>query len=233
MRPRLVILTGAGISAESGLGTFRDRGGLWAEWDLARVATPEGFAADPGLVHEFYNLRRANLLRARPNPAHEALAMLEKDKPGEVLIVTQNIDDLHERAGSRAVIHIHGEIAGALCAACGERWRSPAEMHPEDGCPSCGARATRPDVVWFGEMPYRMEEIGAALAGCAVFAAIGTSGSVWPAAGFVAEARAAGAHCVELNLERSDVSAHFHEVRLGPAGRVVPDWVAEVMRAGR
>ena len=208
MSARIVVLTGAGISAESGLGTFRDAGGIWSRYDLARVATPEGFAADPGLVHEFYNARRANLLASRPNAAHEALARLQMDKPGEVLIVTQNIDDLHERAGSRAVIHMHGELRRALCAAC-------------------GAAATRPDVVWFGEMPYRMDEIAAALGACATFVAIGTSGQVWPAAGFVAEARAAGAHCLELNLAPSDMAQGFHEVRLGPATETVPRWVAE------
>ena len=227
MSARIVVLTGAGISAESGLGTFRDAGGIWSRYDLARVATPEGFAADPGLVHEFYNARRANLLASRPNAAHEALARLQMDKPGEVLIVTQNIDDLHERAGSRAVIHMHGELRRALCAACGARWDAPEVMRPDDVCPACGAAATRPDVVWFGEMPYRMDEIAAALGACATFVAIGTSGQVWPAAGFVAEARAAGAHCLELNLAPSDMAQGFHEVRLGPATETVPRWVAE------
>ncbi len=227
MSARIVILTGAGISAESGLGTFRDKGGLWDRYDLGQVATPEGFAANPALVHEFYNARRENALTARPNAAHEALAMFERDKPGELLIVTQNIDDLHERAGSRAVIHMHGQITRALCASCGARWDAPAAMHPEDACPACGARATRPDIVWFGEFPYHMERIEAALAVCETFVAIGTSGQVWPAAGFVERARDAGAHCVELNLERSEVSEAFHEVRLGPASRIVPAWVAE------
>jgi NAD-dependent deacetylase len=224
---RIVVLTGAGISAESGLGTFRDAGGIWSRYDLAQVATPEGFAADPALVHEFYNARRANLLDSRPNAAHEALARLERDKPGELLIVTQNIDDLHERAGSRAVIHMHGELRRALCAACGARWDAPARMTPGDACPACGAAATRPDVVWFGEMPYRMDEIAAALGACETFVAIGTSGQVWPAAGFVEEARAAGARCLEMNLEPSEVAHRFHEVRLGPATETVPRWVAE------
>lgn len=225
---RILVLTGAGISAESGLGTFRDAGGIWSRYDLGKVATPEGFAADPRLVHEFYNARRANALTARPNAAHQALARLETDKPGGLLIVTQNVDDLHERAGARAVIHMHGQLARALCAACGARWDAPPEMQPEDLCPACGASATRPDVVWFGEMPYRMEEIGAALAACETFVAIGTSGQVWPAAGFVEEARAAGARCLELNLERSEVSHRFHEVRLGPASELVPAWVREL-----
>lgn len=225
----IVVLTGAGISAESGLGTFRDAGGLWAQYDLARVATPEGFAADPALVHSFYNARRANARAAAPNAAHRALARLERARPGGVTVVTQNVDDLHERAGSRAVIHMHGELAGALCAACGARWEAPPEMAPDDACPACCAAATRPDVVWFGEMPYRMDEIVAALARCTAFVAIGTSGQVWPAAGFVEEARAAAAFCLELNLERSEVSDRFHEVRLGPASVLVPAWVDEVL----
>jgi NAD-dependent deacetylase len=226
MAPRTVILTGAGISAESGLGTFRDKGGIWSSYDLSQVATPEGFARNPALVHEFYNLRRANMRAATANAAHHALARLQKDKPGEVLIVTQNVDDLHERAGSAPLIHMHGQLARALCAACGARWDAPEEMQATDACAACGARATRPDVVWFGEMPYRMEEIIAALGGCELFAAIGTSGQVWPAAGFVEEARGAGARCVELNLERSEVSAQFDEHRIGPASEVVPAWVA-------
>lgn len=222
---RIVILTGAGISAESGLGTFRDVDGLWTTYDLEDVATPEGFARDPALVHAFYNARRANCLDAAPNAAHAALARLQADHPGEVTIVTQNIDDLHERAGTREVIHMHGQLLRGLCAACGARWDAPREMAPGDACPSCGVPATRPDVVWFGEIPYHMEEIGDRLARATLFAAIGTSGQVYPAAGFVAEARAAGAATVELNLERSDVSGVFDGLRLGPASEVVPQWV--------
>lgn len=229
---RIVVLTGAGISAESGLGTFRDAGGLWQQYDLAEVATPEGFARNPALVHDFYNARRANALAAVPNAAHRALARLEADWPGEIVLVTQNIDALHERAGSRAVLHMHGEIERALCAACGHRWQAPAEMRPADPCPACGTPASRPDVVWFGEIPYHMEDIYAHLAGCTLFVALGTSGSVWPAAGFVSEARAAGAETLELNLEPSDVSRAFHRRRYGPASEVVPAWVAEVLGEG-
>ncbi len=225
----IVILTGAGISAESGLGTFRDAGGLWTRYDLEQVATPEGFARNPALVQEFYNARRANCRAAQPNPAHFALARLEKEWPGEVVIVTQNVDDLHERAGARNVIHMHGELARALCAACGHRWEAPEVMAPDDPCPACGARATRPDVVWFGEMPYRMEEIGAALARADLFAAIGTSGTVYPAAGFVAEAARAGAHRVELNLEPSATAGAFDEVITGPATEIVPAWVERLL----
>lgn len=227
--PDIVVLTGAGISAESGLGTFRDAGGIWARFDPMRLATPEGFAADPEAVLDFYNARRANARAASPNPAHLALARLEQRRPGRILVVTQNVDDLHERAGSRAVIHMHGALSRALCAACGARWEAPAVMHREDPCPACGRPATRPDVVWFGEIPLHMEEIGAAIAGCRTFVAIGTSGQVWPAAGFVEEARAAGAHCLELNLEPSEVAGRFHEVRLGPATTLVPAWVEEML----
>jgi NAD-dependent deacetylase len=222
---KTVILTGAGISAESGLGTFRDAGGLWSEYDLEDVATPEGFARDPALVHRFYNARRANCLGAAPNEAHRALARLQDFGHGEVVIVTQNIDDLHERGGAHGVIHMHGELMRARCAACGARWDAPPEMHPHDPCPACARAATRPDVVWFGEMPCFMDEIAAHLATCDLFVSIGTSGAVWPAAGFVAEARRAGARALELNLERSEGSGLFHETRLGPATRLVPAWV--------
>ena len=232
MADRIVILTGAGVSAESGLGTFRDADGLWTEYDLEDVATPQGFARDPVLVHSFYNARRANCLDSAPNAAHRALARLETEHPGEVTIVTQNIDDLHERAGSREVIHMHGEILRALCAACGSRWDAPRDMAHDAPCPACARPATRPDVVWFGEIPYRMDEIGTLLERATLFAAIGTSGQVYPAAGFVAEARAAGAHTVELNLERSEVSGVFDTLRLGPAAKIVPGWVEELLAAG-
>ena len=223
----IVILTGAGMSAESGLGTFRDVDGLWTKYDLRDVATPEGFARDPGLVHGFYNARRANCLGAQPNAAHFALARLEEAHAGRVLIVTQNIDDLHERAGSRAVWHMHGELLRAMCVACTHRWDAPAEMAPEDACPACGAAATRPDVVWFGEFPYRMDEIYARLEQADLFVSIGTSGNVYPAAGFVELAAGAGAVTLELNLEPS--AAVFDEVRQGKATKVVPAWVEEVL----
>lgn len=226
---KIVILTGAGISAESGLGTFRDRDGLWTRFDLNEVATPEGFARDPGLVHGFYNARRKNALEASPNAAHAALARLEDARPGEVLIVTQNVDDLHERAGSRAVIHMHGELAGALCAACAHRWPAPRAMDPSDACPACGRAATRPDIVWFGEMPYRMDEILQAIWRAELFVSIGTSGEVYPAAGFADEARAAGAGTMEINLEPSGRPGLFDRVILGPATRAVPAWVDEFL----
>ena len=225
MNGKIVILTGAGISAESGLGTFRDVDGLWTKYDLSEVATPEGFARNPEMVQAFYNARRANCRGAEPNAAHEALARLQAFWGGEVVIVTQNVDDLHERGGAARVIHMHGALESALCGACGHRWPAPAEMHVGDRCPKCATRATRPDVVWFGEIPYFMEEIMAHLGSADLFAAIGTSGEVYPAAGFVLQARAVGARTVELNLEPSSQGAAFDEVRLGPATETVPGWV--------
>jgi NAD-dependent deacetylase len=229
----IVVLTGAGISAESGLGTFRDVDGLWTKYDLNDVATPEGFARNPALVQDFYNARRANCASAQPNAAHHALARFQRDHPGRLLIVTQNVDDLHQRAGSDPVIQMHGALMGALCAACDHRWTALAVMDLSDKCPACAAPATRPDVVWFGEMPYHMDRIEAALTACRTFVAIGTSGQVWPAAGFVKLARRAGARCIELNLDRSDMSAAFHETRLGPASALVPAWLGGLLADGR
>lgn len=226
----IFILTGAGISAESGLGTFRDKDGLWTRYDLSRVATPEGFRADPALVHEFYNMRRKNCLDAAPNAAHAALARLGRDHPGEVTLVTQNVDDLHERAGSTGVIHMHGELRRALCAACGHRWPAPERMRSEDACPSCGRPATRPDIVWFGEMPYRMDEILERLARATLFVVIGSSGEVYPAAGFVDEAAAQGIPTLEINLEPSGRRGLFDRGLYGPATEVVPRWVAGLLR---
>ncbi len=225
----ILILTGAGISAESGLGTFRDKDGLWTRHDLNDVATPEGFARDPALVHGFYNARRANAAAAVPNAAHAALARLEAAHAGRVRIVTQNVDDLHERAGSRAVWHMHGRLAGALCAACGHRWTAPEIMTPGHPCPACDAPRARPDVVWFGEVPFYMDEIWQALTDCDLFVSIGTSGEVYPAAGFVRLAAEAGAETLELNLEPLREPGVFDAQRAGSASRLVPEWVAEVL----
>ncbi|MEM1382195.1 MAG: NAD-dependent deacylase [Pseudomonadota bacterium] len=231
---RIVILTGAGVSAESGLGTFRDAGGIWSRYDLAEVATPEGYARNPSLVLDFYNARRRNCRAAAPNAAHKALADLVSERPEDVALVTQNIDDLHERGGAARVIHMHGELLRALCAHCGHRWQWPGDMTMADRCPQCSAAGSvRPDVVWFGEIPYRMEEIGDLLAQATLFVAIGTSGAVYPAAGFVAEARAVGAETVEINLEPSDTAGQFDRHLHGPASEVVPRWVAEVLSSGR
>lgn len=226
---KIVILTGAGISAESGLGTFRDEDGLWARHRIEDVATPEGFARNPALVHEFYNARRVQAAAAQPNAAHTALARLERDFAGEVLIITQNVDGLHETAGSRNVLHMHGTLAGALCGACGHRWTAPAQMHPGQICPECAAPAGRPDVVWFGEMPYHMDEIWDHLRRADLFAAIGTSGNVYPAAAFVQDADRAGAHTVELNLAPSATVSDFAETHFGRATQIVPAWVSALL----
>ena len=222
---KIVILTGAGISAESGLGTFRDEGGLWAQHRIEDVATPEGFARDPDLVHAFYNARRIQAAAAAPNAAHDALCRLQQHYEGDVVLVTQNVDDLHERAGFKGVIHMHGALAGALCSLCNARWSAPSEMNQSTRCPKCAAVSARPDIVWFGEMPYQMDTIYSHLAEADIFAAIGTSGNVYPAAGFVQEARGSGAHTVELNLDPSATVSSFAETHFGKASQTVPAWV--------
>ena len=226
---RIVILTGAGISAESGIDTFRSAGGLWEQHRVEDVATPEGFARNPDLVLGFYDMRRAALAKVAPNPAHQALARLERAFSGELLLVTQNVDDLHERGGSARVLHMHGELKSALCSSCATRALWLEAMLHRPPCPVCQAPTLRPDVVWFGEMPYQMGRIYRALESCDLFVSIGTSGAVYPAAGFVQEARAAGARTLELNLEPSEGSRLFHESRLGPASQLVPAWVDEVL----
>ena len=230
---RIVILTGAGISAESGIKTFRASDGLWEDNRIEDVATPEGFAANPALVHQFYNLRRRQLLSdaVQPNAAHLALAKLEAEFPGEVLLVTQNIDDLHERAGSRNLIHMHGELLRMRCVMSETLHPVFADIGVDDRCACCGESGTlRPHVVWFGEMPLMMEEIYRALSACDLFVAIGTSGNVYPAAGFVREAVAAGAHSLEINLEPSAVQSLFAEHWLGLASEQVPRLVEELLR---
>jgi NAD-dependent deacetylase len=229
--PSLVILTGAGISAESGLATFRDADGLWSKVRIEDVATPEAFARDPARVHGFYNARRAQLRdpAVAPNAAHRALAELDAAWPGDLLLVTQNVDDLHARAGSRRMIAMHGELAKARCLHCAAvaEWRE--DLSTATPCPACGRPGgMRPQIVWFGEMPMQMDRIGAALARCDAFVSIGTSGSVYPAAGFVAEV-AGRARTLELNLEPSSGSRHFDEARHGPATRLVPAFVAETL----
>ena len=228
---RIVILTGAGISAESGIDTFRAAGGLGEQHRVEDVATPDGFQRNPELVLDFYDMRRKALAKVAPNPAHEALARLEREFEGYLLLVTQNVDDLHERGGSSQVLHMHGELMSALCLSCEMRSRWDAAMSDRPPCPVCQAPTLRPDVVWFGEMPYQMERIYAALAECDLFVSIGTSGAVYPAAGFVQEARAQGADTLELNLEPSEGSHYFRQSRHGPAGVLVPQWVEEVLGA--
>jgi NAD-dependent deacetylase len=230
---RIFVLTGAGVSAESGLSTFRDQTGIWSQYDFREVATPEGFARDPAKVHGFYNARRANLLKAQPNGAHDALARLQAElsaRGDELYLCTQNVDDLHERAGSTGVVHMHGELLKVRCALCDtvRDWRE--DLSTSVACAACGrAGGMRPDVVWFGETPYFMDEIGEALAGADQFVAIGTSGSVWPAAGFAVEARRAGAETCEINLEPSEIARGFHQGIYGPASQAVPAWVEELL----
>ncbi|MCA0042838.1 NAD-dependent deacylase [Celeribacter litoreus] len=223
----IFILSGAGLSAESGLRTFRAEDGLWEDHRVEDVATPEAFARDPELVQRFYNMRRAQAAEAAPNAAHVALARLQEEHDGPVHLVTQNVDDLLERGGAKEVIHMHGALRDALCAACEHRWPAPMEMAVPDPCPACGAPATRPDIVWFGEIPYHMERIQDALEESGLFVAIGTSGVVYPAAGFSQMARAYGIKTMELNLEAS--GGRFDEIREGPATEIVPAWVAEIL----
>jgi len=226
----IVILTGAGISAESGLATFRGPDGLWEGHRVEDVATPQAFARDPVLVQAFYDARRKRLREVEPNAAHQALARLDAEWPGELLIVTQNVDDLHERAGARRVLHMHGELKSAWCLSCDARTGWEADLGDHPACPQCGTSGgLRPDIVWFGEMPYEMERIDRALMDTDLFVSIGTSGAVYPAAGFVQTARYCGAQTLEMNLDPSLASYHFHESRIGKAGELVPAWVEEVL----
>jgi NAD-dependent deacetylase len=227
----IVILTGAGISAESGLATFRGPDGLWEGRRVEEICTPQALAQDRELVLDFYDQRRRALATVVPNAAHHALARLDAQWPGELLIVTQNVDDLHERAGARRMLHIHGELLSALCEACGRRAPFAGDMLGGPRCEGCGDDALRPDIVFFGEMPYAMERIEQALRRADLFVSIGTSGAVYPAAGFVETARYTGARTLEINLERSAGSGFFHETRLGPAGTLVPVWVEEMLAA--
>ncbi len=231
MRPTdsLVILTGAGISAESGLATFRGPGGLWEGQRIEDVCTPQALARDPALVHRFYDLRREAIARAAPNPAHVALARLDRDWAGDLLVVTQNVDDLHERAGAQRLLHMHGAHNSALCAVCGHRQAWLVSLPPGSSCGACTAPALRPDIVFFGEIPYHMDVIEAAVSRAALFVSIGTSGAVYPAAGFVRLARHFGAETLELNLEPSAGTPFFDEAHHGPASALVPQWVDAVL----
>ncbi|MGD9958618.1 NAD-dependent deacylase [Nocardioides sp.] len=226
---RIVVLTGAGISAESGVPTFRDADGLWEGHRVEDVATPQAFAWQPDVVQAFYDTRRAALDAVDPNPAHRALARLEQALGKDLLLVTQNIDDLHERGGSTDVVHMHGSLRTALCTTCHQRSPVAEPLLADPPCPRCGHRTLRPDVVWFGELPHEMDRIHDALAEATHFVSIGTSGAVYPAAGFVQVARSAGAHTLELNLKPSEGTGYFHEARHGFAGELVPRWVDELL----
>ena len=227
----VVVLTGAGISAESGVPTFRDADGLWEGHHVEDVATPEAYELAPSRVLRFYDERRSALAGVEPNAAHLALARLEEALGDDLLLVTQNIDDLHERAGSRHVVHMHGELLSALCRACEGRVRWERELLDHPPCPGCGHAELRPDVVWFGEIPYQMDLILERLGRADTFVSVGTSGAVYPAAGFVQHARRHGARTLELNLVPSEGSLWFHDSRHGLAGELVPAWVDEVLGA--
>jgi NAD-dependent deacetylase len=230
----IAILTGAGISAESGLPTFRDKDGLWEGQRVEDVACPKAFARNPELVQRFYNLRRAALATVEPNAAHRALARLQQALPGQVTLITQNVDDLHERAGSTEVIHMHGELRAVRCDHCGHRMRWLDELPTATTCPACGrSRVLRPDIVWFGEIPFHMERIGEAVGTATFFAAIGTSGQVYPAAGLVHLARSAGAHTLEINNAQTRVSDSFDRHLIGLASVEVPRWVDEFLTGWR
>ncbi len=228
---RIVVLTGAGVSAESGVPTFRDADGLWEGHRIEDVATPEGYVDNPVLVHEFYDARRAALGRVTPNLAHLALGRLGKVLGEDLTLVTQNVDDLHERGGSEHVIHMHGSLLSALCRACGCRFPWDGPLGDRPACPGCGIHELRPDIVWFGEMPYEMDRVYPAIHDADLFVSIGTSGAVYPAAGFVMEARAQGVRTLELNLEPSEGSVWFDEARHGRAGDLVPAWVDQVLQS--
>lgn len=231
MKRRIVILTGAGISAESGIPTFRAADGLWENHRVEDVATPEGFARDPALVHTFYNERRQKLMspEVAPNAAHQALGDLSQSDKADLTLITQNIDNLHERGGAHPVIHMHGELTKAWCTACDQRSPWLKSMDSASLCPLCQTKgALRVDVVWFGEVPYQMDTIELALRQADIFAAIGTSAQVYPAAGFVQLARAMGAQCHEFNLEQTAASAAFDHHHFGPASQTVPTWAASL-----
>ena len=227
--PNVVILTGAGISRESGLATFRDPDGIWQQVRIEDVATPEAYQRDPARVQAFYNARRAQLAEVMPNAAHAALAELDRRWPGELLLVTQNVDDLHDRAGSRRLVHMHGELRRAWCLACDDTPAWDGELTAATACPACATVGrVRPHIVWFGEMPFHMDRIASALETCEVFVSIGTSGNVYPAAGFVAEVRGR-AETVELNLEPSEGSHLFDRAIHGPATEIVPAYVETLL----
>lgn len=227
---KIVILTGSGISAESGIPTFRGSDGLWNGYNVTDVATPEGYYRNKQLVLDFYNERRKDVSLVEPNEAHFAIAKLQKSNMHEVMLITQNVDDLHERAGSKNVLHMHGSLANAICAKCGEVFPANEHMLVTDPCPECGETQVRPDIVWFGEIPYYMDEIDYQLRNCDIFVSIGTSGNVYPAAGFVKIAKKKKAKTVELNLEATGNYYDFSQRKLGLATVVVPEWVEEILK---
>jgi NAD-dependent protein deacetylase/lipoamidase len=230
----IVVLTGAGVSAESGIQTFRAADGLWENHRVEDVASPEGYEKDPELVQRFYNARREQLLAesTQPNGAHAALAKLESEFDGQFLLVTQNIDDLHERAGSNNLIHMHGELLKMRCVATDQTYDIRSQLTVDSVCLCCNQPGRlRPHIVWFGEMPIAMDSIFQALSNCDLFVAIGTSGNVYPAAGFVQQAAMSGARTIEINLEPSAVESDFDTHLYGRAGQQVPMFVEQVLAA--
>lgn len=228
----IVVLTGAGVSAESGLKTFRDNDGLWEEHRVEDVCTPEAFVRDRQLVQRFYNTRRKQLIHeAHPNPAHSALANFAKEFTGRLTLITQNVDDLHERAGSRDVIHMHGELRKARCIYCDTVTPWDEDLDDQACCPECNeVQSLRPHIVWFGEYPLGMGAINQALMDCDLFLSIGTSGQVYPAAGFVQQAKSYGAHCVEINLEPSAGQSLFDEHHYGPASTTINSYLKGLLQ---
>ncbi len=227
----LVVLTGAGMSAESGVPTFRGEDGLWEGHHIEMVASPEGYQRDPKLVHRFYNLRRAALNAVEPNAGHHALARLEREWKGTFLLVTQNVDDLHERAGSEKLVHMHGELRKARCTECGAVFRWQEDLGAETVCPACErVGRVRPHIVWFGEMPFELDAIFAALEKVDLFICIGTSGVVYPAAGFASTAaKRFGCHLIEMNIEDTAISRQFHERIIGPVAVELPRLVGRLL----
>jgi len=228
----LVVMTGAGISAESGVRTFRENGGLWEQHRVEEVATPEAFDADPRMVWAFYNLRRAQLGTVGPNPAHKALARLEAAMPdGQFTLVTQNVDDLHRRAGSRHIIQMHGELAKVRCTGCGTITETLDDLGPLPRCADCGA-LLRPHIVWFGEVPMCMDAIAAAIRACTLFLVVGTSGVIYPAAGMLAQAKLNDATTVGVNLDPPDNVDYIDHFFQGKAGELLPtlveQWIAKL-----
>ena len=224
----ILVLTGAGISAESGIPVFRSEDGLWENHRVEDVATPEGFERNPQLVHDFYNQMRQSVKSKQPNAAHLALTKLQaqmEQRQSRVTIVTQNIDDLHEKAQSHDIIHMHGELNSILCSHCGKSYEWHEDCDGTTACKFCGHKTMRPDIVWFGEIPYHMDAIERAIMQCDLFIAIGTSGVVYPAAGFVSYCSRQGKPCLEFNLTPSANSGVFTHSYLGKAGTTLPSFV--------
>jgi NAD-dependent deacetylase len=230
--PKIVIFTGPGLARESGFAPF-DPATMPAGVGIEDVVTRDGFARNPGLVHEFYNRRRAESRAARPNLAHEGLAVLDVSRPGELLVVTRNIDDLHERAGAQAVVHTHGELLKVRCAICMKVSDWFDDLSAGDRCPVCGNDGhLRPQIVWVGEDPLRIDTVYLAIAGCETFVSIGNAGGGEPARSFLGEAKRAGARTIVFAREPTPASPEFDECVYGPLVETVPEWVKDAISEG-